>query len=170
MMKVKLGSRKLVIIPVCVVLCLALPPALAAAAGGMPGVHEASGKEFGALVSDLAQMDPGAVAAHVGACDVDDDVDDMGGMPALHGVDGRIFGQMVSDLATSEPGAVAAHISECSVEDNATEGAVADSAPQGGIPAMHELAGKDFGAAVKVLAKSAPGAVADHICAPIPGE
>ena len=69
MTKAKLGSKKLLIIAIAAVLCLALAPALVAAAGGMPGAHGVTGEEFGALVSELAQTEPGAVAAHLGECE-----------------------------------------------------------------------------------------------------
>lgn len=36
-------------------------------------------------------------------------------------------------------------------------------AAPGGMPAAHGVSGRDFGAAVSWLAKSAPGAVADHV-------
>jgi hypothetical protein len=77
---------------------------VAFASGGAPAAHGASGREFGAAVSALAQSAPGALAEHTsgGAA---------GGAPAAHGVDGRTFGYLVSMMAQSAPGAVAAHVS-----------------------------------------------------------
>jgi hypothetical protein len=69
---------------------------------GMPAAHGVDGKTFGGLVSDLAQSEPGAVAAHVGG----------GGMPAAHGLSGKAFGEAVSALAEMYPGAVADHVHE----------------------------------------------------------
>jgi hypothetical protein len=42
-------------------------------------------------------------------------------------------------------------------------GAPAASAAPGGMPAAHELTGKEFGAAVSGAAQSAPGAIAAHV-------
>jgi len=156
---------------VCLALCLALVPAVVvAAAGGMPAAHGVDGGAFGQLVSEMAKTEPGAVAAHVGECKGEDPV---GGMPALHEVDGQTFGQMVKDLATSEPGAVAAHIGECAAEPEvpeAPEVTVPEDAAAGGIPAIHGINGKDFGAAASAMAEGEPRAVAAHLGAPVPCE
>jgi hypothetical protein len=76
-------------------------------AAGMPAAHGVDGKTFGAVVSDLAQTDPGALAAHVSGCR--GGAESMG-MPALHGVDGKTFGGAVSGLAKMDPLALAAHV------------------------------------------------------------
>jgi hypothetical protein len=77
-----------------------------AAPGGTPGAHGASGKDFGAAVSGLAQSGPGAIADHVS-----NSGGNGGGMPAAHGVSGKDFGAAVSGLAQSAPGTIAGHVS-----------------------------------------------------------
>lgn len=165
----RLGSKRLVVILMSVLACLALAPAVMAA-GGVPAAHESDGQGFGEMVSELAKSGPGAVADHVNDCEGPGAMDAAGGMPALHEVSGEEFGALVSELATSEPGAVAEHVAECAGECDVAQAAVADGIPEGGIPALHELPGQEFGAAASGLAQSAPGAVADHIGAPIPSE
>jgi hypothetical protein len=76
-------------------------------AQGMPDAHGVDGKTFGSVVSNLAQTDPAALAAHVSGCS--GDAGGMG-MPALHGVDGKTFGGAVSGLAQTNPLALAAHV------------------------------------------------------------
>lgn len=163
MKMVRLGSKRLVVILMSILLCLALAPAVIAA-GGVPAAHDSEGQDFGDMVSELAKTEPGAIADHVAESDAG------GGMPAAHCVSGKVFGELVSGLAKTEPGAVAAHVAECADECGTAEAAVVDCVPEGGMPAMHELPGKEFGTAASALAQSGPGAVAAHIGAPVPRE
>ncbi len=135
--------------------------------GGMPDAHGVDGKTFGAAVSGLAQSEPGAVAEHVsegkagGSSNESNSQSNSGGMPAAHGVDGKTFGAAVSDLAQSEPGAVAEHVSGGKAGGSSNESNLQSNS--GGMPAAHGVDGKTFGAAVSGLAKSEPGAVAEHV-------
>lgn len=80
-----------------------------AAQGGMPAAHGVDGRTFGAVVSNLAQSAPSALAAHVSGGRAGGNAGGMG-MPATHGVDGATFGFLVSGLARLYPGAVADHV------------------------------------------------------------
>jgi hypothetical protein len=159
----RLGPKRLVVILMSVVLCLALAPAVIAA-GGVPAAHDSEGQDFGDMVSELAKTEPGAIADHVAECDAG------GGMPAVHCVSGKEFGELVSGMAKTEPGAVAAHVADCAGECDTAEDAVPDCVPEGGMPSMHGLTGNEFGQAAAGLAQSGPGAVAAHIGAPVPCE
>ncbi len=97
--------KKLMVLVVLAVMVLAI--ALPVFGKGMPAAHGVDGRTFGGAVSGLAQADPGALAAHVSGCGLENQV----GMPALHGVDGRTFGGVVSGLAQTDPGALAEHVS-----------------------------------------------------------
>jgi hypothetical protein len=92
-----------------VLVASALSSVAFAAQGGMPAAHGVDGRTFGAVVSGLAQSDPGALAAHVSGGRAGGNAGGMG-MPAAHGVDGQTFGWLVSQLAQMYPGAVADHV------------------------------------------------------------
>lgn len=116
-----------------------------AARGGMPEAHGATGAEFGAAVSGLAQEDPAGLVEHVTGCDAEvetaDEAEAMG-MPAAHDLTGAEFGEAVSGLAQEDAGALADHVS-----GNAQ-----------GMPAAHELSGYEFGQKVR---SNAP--ISDHV-------
>jgi len=65
MKKTKLASLVAIVILLAILLTLGTASLVAAAPGGMPRAHCVDGKAFGALVSELAQSAPGAVAEHV---------------------------------------------------------------------------------------------------------
>jgi hypothetical protein len=164
----------------CVVVLLAM--SAFAMANGVPGLHELSGKDFGAAVSGLAKVDPAALADHVSKApemevadaemaeaEEEDEEEEMGGgMPAAHDLTGQKFGEAVSALAKSAPGAVAEHVAamkgDVESEDEDEEEEEAEEMG-GGMPAAHGLTGAEFGAEVSNLAQSAPGAVAEHVAA-----
>ena len=57
---------KIPLVTVVLVLALTLgSTVIFAATGGVPAAHGVDGETFGSLVSDLAQSEPGAIAAHV---------------------------------------------------------------------------------------------------------
>jgi hypothetical protein len=99
--------KKLAVVLVLAIVLAAFPVNnVSANAGGMPATHGVDGKTFGYVVSNLAQSEPGALAAHVSKSG-----GNGGGMPAAHGVDGKTFGSVVSNLAQLYPGALAGHVS-----------------------------------------------------------
>ena len=98
--------KKIAIVLVLALVLAAFPMSTVSAQGGAPAAHGVDGKTFGKVVSDLAQMYPGALADHVSNTG-----GNGGGMPAAHGVDGKTFGSVVSGLAQMYPGAIADHVS-----------------------------------------------------------
>jgi len=86
--------KKLAIVLVLALVIAAFPMSTVSAKGGAPALHNVDGQTFGTLVSNLAQSEPGAMAAHVS-----NSGGNGGGMPAAHGVDGKTFGGLVSALA-----------------------------------------------------------------------
>lgn len=84
-----------------------------------------------------------------------------GGAPGKHGLNGRDFGAAVSALATEDSLALAMHVGGGAPEE--TPMAAEEAPEEKGMPALHGLTGREFGAAVSALAQSAPGAVAAHV-------
>lgn len=178
-------KRTLLLITMAFVFVFSLSATISAA--GMPAAHELPGNEFGQAVSELAKSEPGAVADHLAAVHEviaeeeppievppedlppeEQPPEEPHGMPALHGLTGREFGQAVSELARSEPGAVAAHVrahKEDAEEEPDPEMLNEEEPPveDHGMPALHDLSGRAFGQAVSILARSAHGAVAEHV-------
>ncbi|MHB8961827.1 MAG: hypothetical protein ACYC5K_01570 [Saccharofermentanales bacterium] len=179
-------KRTLLLMAISLLLVFSVSATISAA--GVPAAHELPGREFGQAVKELASSEPGAVAEHVTTIheEINEEeppieeppieeppveeppVEEPHGMPALHGLTGREFGKAVSELARSEPGAVAAHIRalrEETEEEPDPEVLTEEEPPVvvRGMPALHDLSGRAFGQAVSILARSAHGAVAEHV-------
>ena len=89
--------------------------------GGRPGFLSMTGADFGAMISELAHSEPGAVAAFMHEQNtlrkaLKNEGEKAGntpnGNPMNHQMSGSEFGTAVRDMAHSAPGAVAAHVHE----------------------------------------------------------
>lgn len=163
-------KRRLTILTAVLVLAAIAAPVMASQ-GGAPGDHGKSGQEFGEARADLAGTGPGAVADHVKNTHAADhpaatDVSAQGSQgdtPGDHSAGARDFGDSVSAQAKEDPNAVADYAKNSHPDAQPTVDAAGAHGSENGVPADHELSGRDLGEATSGRAKSEPGTIAEHV-------